>query len=529
MNLMEIYNNTIVYILYLVFMIFVVLLIFSFKEIKRKTIKISRKSLAILILIFIISLGLRLFILPISHKMYIDEPLYLDYAKNINLIKRPISCEYTSYNQKECFSIIKPPGWPFILSILFLLLGYNNYYAIYLNILIGSFSIILTFLLTYLIFKKEKIALFSSFLLAISPIHIIWSNSAETNIISNFFILFTTILFIIYKKSSNRKILILTIISLLLSVMMRLENFLLIFLFCLEYYIIKGIKPKPKIKKWLEENYNIILVALLLITFILMSISIESFGRTFFYNNFCLYLFDYIKATSYDYIMLIPIIIYFIIYRSKSFHKIRILLGLLLFSFIINLFLFFPEERFALTPLTFMIILGSYSLNKILQPINRKNKRKILIIIIPTLLIFLFLNINQKIDSSKLIRGLSLETSIPMRVKGTIPDSSYLILKYPSIITSVSDIKGISISNAISDDKIIWEILNSTAELYYLKDIFCYNKDNRINMGNYHLKDCIILEDKLELKKIKILKKGDINACLYQILGFSDKYNKKIS
>jgi len=84
--------------------------------------------------------------------------------------------------------------------------GINENINLYLTSVIGSLTIILVFMFSYLLFRKDKYALISAFLFAIGITHISWSRSSVSNIIGLFLMLSIFILQLTYANSRNTKL-----------------------------------------------------------------------------------------------------------------------------------------------------------------------------------------------------------------------------------------------------------------------------------------------------------------------------------
>jgi hypothetical protein len=174
-------------------------------------------------IIFILALGLRLAIPSQQHITYIDEQWYMEAAKNML---------YTGSQGNYQKSI----GWPFIISIVFLL-GVNNYLAIYASILLGSLTALNIFFIARALSRNNSLSLASAFIFSILPGNILWSSTAETNIPSLFFITLAIFFCVTYFKLKKDSLLYLCIASLAFASQFRVENYAFFILFCIGYLI----------------------------------------------------------------------------------------------------------------------------------------------------------------------------------------------------------------------------------------------------------------------------------------------------
>lgn len=204
--------------MYIIFLLLITALIASFNDIKKIIGKISLRTKVIITVITIIGFLLRFFIPAKQHIILYDEMWYLEAASHI-----------VQFGEFGVYA--KSMGWPFLLSILFRITEANNLTAILFTIIIGSLSIILMFLLTYAITKNQLLGIVSAIIFAISPVHIRWSSTTETNIASLFFIMLAMFLFFIYYRSFKTSLLLCSGAAIAVAATFRPENYILFPLF----------------------------------------------------------------------------------------------------------------------------------------------------------------------------------------------------------------------------------------------------------------------------------------------------------
>ena len=414
--------------------------------------------------------------------MYIDESHYLEQAKNINEQHKPVICNYWFDGTEDCwFWYQKPPVWSFLISIIFLIFGLNNHYALYFSSIMGSISIILIFLLAYLIFKKENTALWSAFLLVFTPIYILWSNSAENNSISVFFVLLTMIFFISYIERKEKSLLALVMVSLIFTSFVRFENIILILIFLVIYIISLKTHSNNYFLSLLKRFYPSIVVVILIIIVIIEPFFINLFrsSNISIIDRYYLNLFGFLKSVSFNFIYLFLAALSFVFTDKKTKNKVMYVFIVFIFYFILYLPLF-SQSRMALTPGVFIIILSAYSLEKIAN----LSKKHTLAVKISIIFAFLFLfdlgiastykNIGNEFNDYPFeLENAVLETESVMKIKNIIPESCYIIAEFPSVITSISDIKGITTDSAVENPKIIAELIKKGECIYYFYDGYC--------------------------------------------------------
>lgn len=198
-------NSWMVFLL-LNFILLVIFLLFNLNNIKKQLSGISRETWVILIIIFLAGFALR-------NEFYFfgthtDGYSFIEPSKTIletgNYFYR---CDAGEIG--NCLSYSKhtsPPGASFLISLVFLGLGsINSYYALALSGLLSSFSIILVFMVAYLAFKKEKLALYSALIYSFIPQAIIWSGTGHMRPYGLFFVLISLMSYLVALKSGGKK------------------------------------------------------------------------------------------------------------------------------------------------------------------------------------------------------------------------------------------------------------------------------------------------------------------------------------
>jgi len=211
--------------LFIIFIFFVL----SLKDIKIQFIKIRRKTWLILILILALNLFLSLnYSASYELGIEIDEWTYMGVGKNILLYQKTDSCIYgDNYNCLQS-QLIVPPAYSFVVAISYFFFGINPYSTILVSLLSSLLSITTIFLISYLLFKNDKISLWSALFAGVHPTLMVFSTKPVNMTFSTFFVLFSILLFLLSYKKQSKKLIYLTIFVLAFAASTRYENFLLI-------------------------------------------------------------------------------------------------------------------------------------------------------------------------------------------------------------------------------------------------------------------------------------------------------------
>ncbi len=211
------------------FVIIVVSFSLNLDWIARQFSSVKKIYWIMLLLVLIMGFGLRYHVTPATHRLYFDEDIYLNIAQNIVNDGRAIFCNYGIPEKCYAGELNKQPqGLSVGVSVVYFIFGVSEKVSHNFMIFISTFSILLIFLVTYLMFKNEIIALFSALLLTFNPISIIF---APTTTGSHFFVFFSLITFFalfLYLKKRSSLNLIFFMSSLAFTVQIRPEALLFI-------------------------------------------------------------------------------------------------------------------------------------------------------------------------------------------------------------------------------------------------------------------------------------------------------------
>ncbi|MFC1517793.1 hypothetical protein ACFL5G_04455 [Candidatus Margulisiibacteriota bacterium] len=278
-----IFNNPLFWSIFLHFFCVLILLIISIKYIFPFFKNIPRNTWLILLLIFILGFLLRNQIY--SHGPHTDGYVAQEAAKywqyTGNFVK---GCAMGNLNKCYLYhETLAPHGYPLLIFLTNFIFDYNSLHASIISAILSSFSIIITFLIAYILFNNTNLALLSSLFYAILPLNISLSQTGLAYPSSIFFTGLSVLYFLFSMKRPKQIIFWLTFISLFtFSFYIRHENPILILFFVFaglfllsDYYKIiidfligkplKTIFIKYKLKKYRKTILSIIFIFILLI------------------------------------------------------------------------------------------------------------------------------------------------------------------------------------------------------------------------------------------------------------------------
>jgi hypothetical protein len=107
------------------------------------------------------------------------------------------------------------PGYHCVLTLVFSVFGDSENVAYNLSAVSGVVSILIVFLISFLIFKSPGPELWTAFLFGFIPIHLKYSGASDMSVVSVFFVLSAVFSWLIYARSINVKSLSLAVTVLL--------------------------------------------------------------------------------------------------------------------------------------------------------------------------------------------------------------------------------------------------------------------------------------------------------------------------
>lgn len=212
-------------------LIWLIVLCINFDNLTNLFKRIDKKTWLALSGIILIGFALRMWFIPHMHHVYSDEFEHINIAENMLYQgKFFVTLKGTSQITQIYRLEFWQPGYHSILASVFSIFGNSEQVAYNLSALIGTVSILIIFLIAYLLFNNRNIALFCAFLFNIIPVHLKYSGASELSITSLFFTLSTLLASLVYLRFINTKSLLLLISTLVFTIYVRPENGILLFL-----------------------------------------------------------------------------------------------------------------------------------------------------------------------------------------------------------------------------------------------------------------------------------------------------------
>lgn len=351
-----------------------VLLYFLFinrKAIKNQINQIKTRTVLLLAIIFVAGFALRLNYGILDAGWNSSPWEYTITSKYFVSQQRMQRCDLGSFEACQARNPIAHPAlYSVILGSVFALLGYSTtslVSVLSLQILIGSLTVITTFLMVYTLTDRKDIALLSSAFLAVFPLHVLESGvwNAGLSIYSVFFASLAIFLVALSAKKDNKQLYALSFLLVVATICLRMEN---LFLIPVSFLILIYFN-RAKTFKWFLDNKKALLLAAFFLGLPLFRIihiwGLGGTASTHFSLSFLNQNLDiYSKHFRLFFMPYGPLALFFAPLLLFGYLKKLGRISLLWFLSYTGLYLFFllgPSQRYLLNtaiPLTFMFGLG---------------------------------------------------------------------------------------------------------------------------------------------------------------------------
>lgn len=338
-----------VYLLELNFFLLITAFILNFKYIKKILKEIGNRNLLFLMLISIIGVSSVSIITPKEHRIYYDEDIYNSIGQCIAYHKRAVMCNEGYYENNELKVIVEeynkqPAAYPYLISVIFRIFGTNELFTFIFNNIIFGLTIIVVFLIAFLLFKDISASFIACLSYTLIPANLQWFNTCATEPSTAFFASMAILSLLIYLRNKKPINFFLLTAALAFSLNFRPESPLIVIVVGL-IFLLKDIGIFKR-----KYVYLFGLLLLLLSTGIILHLyaareqswgatgpkfSLDYFPRTLRTNSIF-----YFNNKGFPLLFSILAIIGLLFYKNEGYIKEKIIL-LIWFSAFWGIFLFF--------------------------------------------------------------------------------------------------------------------------------------------------------------------------------------------
>jgi hypothetical protein len=187
-------------------------------------------------------------------------------------------CALGNYQECQLFEqVLFPPGFPFLIVLSSLLFGIHSLSASVISAVLSSLTIILVFLISFLLFKKEQAALYAALVFSLIPLDILYAHTGESRPTGLFFIGLATLFYLLAIKNNRFITWLLATVCVSYAIYVRQESYILVPFFLLFFLIFKWQTVKDFVKKIKEKAFDkkpIFSFLILGLTFLLLQVPV---------------------------------------------------------------------------------------------------------------------------------------------------------------------------------------------------------------------------------------------------------------
>ena len=168
-----------------------------------------------------------------THRIYYDEDIYANVGQTMALDGRTGFCNYGVFEYGEYFprwlSYNKEPsGWPFLISVVFQLLGTNELYAFLLNNGLFVMGVLTAFLIPWYLTESFFVGFSAALIYALIPHNLIWFNTAAAEPSAAVMAGLCVLSLVIYLKTRKARHLFPVVLLFPMACQMRPESFMIL-------------------------------------------------------------------------------------------------------------------------------------------------------------------------------------------------------------------------------------------------------------------------------------------------------------
>lgn len=234
------------------FLLLVGFLIYNLKFLFESLKNISKKTWFLLFLIFLFGFYLRNseYWLGIHSDGYVSQEAAHYWLMHGKFVK---SCALGNVDNCKLYQqVLAPPGFPFLIALVSLFVGFHSLSASVISAILSSLTIILVFLIAYKIFQNRTIGLAAAMVFSLIPLNILESQSGASRPSGLFFVGLAILFYIIaISNKFQLSLWLLVALSVSYSIYIRQESyvlipFLLIFIFLFKEKSLINLLKKSK-------------------------------------------------------------------------------------------------------------------------------------------------------------------------------------------------------------------------------------------------------------------------------------------
>ncbi|MGC8687235.1 MAG: hypothetical protein ACP5RM_00865 [Candidatus Micrarchaeia archaeon] len=234
---------------------------------------IGYKQLAIALAISFLFIALEVSIVKPTQQLFFDDAIYQGMALDMIHMGQALMCDYGT--PVNCFIgeiFHEPIGTAFNFAIAFLIFGVKRAVAYDTELFLAALSVFLSFFVTSIITKNNKIGYFTELFMALSPVILVWAFPTTSDMPTLAYSMVALLFVLVFMEGKNIISLSNALLSISLLSYMKVVALLYILIFAVIYILLDGNSIADSIKnnlKLLKSNILNTKILLILLIFII--------------------------------------------------------------------------------------------------------------------------------------------------------------------------------------------------------------------------------------------------------------------
>ncbi|MEM0154870.1 MAG: glycosyltransferase family 39 protein, partial [Methanothrix sp.] len=235
--------------------------------------KIDSRKLLLSIVIVLVFVSAELLIVKPTQQLFFDDTIYQDMALNLLHMGQAWMCIYGSANTCIVGSTFHEPiGTAFLLAIGFAAFGLGRATAYGTMFFIASISVFMTFVVALLLSKNFSVAIISEFIMALSPVLLVWAYPTTSDMPMLAFSLIAIAMMLIFLERRNMATLFTALMALSMLTYMKIDGVVYLVVIPLFYILVSDSSLKQSIlnnlrrirKYWLDTRFLLVILVFIL-------------------------------------------------------------------------------------------------------------------------------------------------------------------------------------------------------------------------------------------------------------------------
>ena len=209
----------------------------------------NKKDIVIGLAVVLIFIAVEIYLIKPTSLLFFDDAIYQGMALDLIHTGQAWMCNYGT--PLQCFSgqiFHEPVGLSFNIAIAFLILGVKRSSGYIAEMALASISVFMTFMVSMLLLKDRSSAIFSSMILALTPVILVWAMPTNSDIAALAYSLIALFMLLVFIAKKNTLSLLNLFLSVSLLLYMKIDALIYIPIFAVAFIILVDKNMKKSLR-----------------------------------------------------------------------------------------------------------------------------------------------------------------------------------------------------------------------------------------------------------------------------------------